>query len=508
MFHRYTLRPLPLIALVIAGCSLAPTYQRPEIAAPDAYRESVSPQLAALPWKSAAVDAAPDAPWQIFDLPELSGLLARLEAANPSLAVARARYRQAGALIDQASAGRWPSINANASNIRSRTGAAEATTTDSLGLSGSWELDLWGRIGDTIVADEAAARASAADLAGVRFSLQAQLVQALLSLRIVEAQRRLLDATVADYERYVQLTADRTRFGVASRADLAQAQSQLHSVRAQAISTGVKRAQYEHAIAVLVGETPASFSLPPVPNAEATLRAPLRSPSDSSVPEVRPGSGNTHAAIFDQVPALPAIPLEAPSALLERRPDIVAAERRVAAANAEIGVANAAYFPMLTLSGTSSRRGASWSDVFSAPTRLWSVGPALAASIFDGGKLRAQKAQAVAAWEQSAGSYRQAVLAAFQEVEDQLATLRVLADEAKVQDEAVQAARVSAELTLAQYRAGTTGSLQVIVSNSALLSAERSALDLHQSRLTAAVTLIRALGGGWQADAPAAASVL
>ncbi|MBI5791477.1 MAG: TolC family protein [Rhodocyclales bacterium] len=495
MPHRHPLYPFAIgIVVLLAGCSLAPPYQVPEIATPNAYREAIPPQAAGLPWKPAAGDAAPQAAWEVFDLPELSGLLARLEAANASLAVARARHVQAAALIDQAGAGRLPSISGNAANTRSRSGTAAPTTTESIGLAASWEVDLWGRVGDAVAADTASANASAADLAGVRLSLQAQLVQALLSLRIVEAQRRLLDATVADYERYVQLTAARVRFGVAGRSELAQAESQLHSAAAQAVETGVQRAQLEHAIAVMVGAAPANFNLPPRPDADLALRAPLR---DAAA--VEPGSGTTHAGIFSQVPALPAVPLAAPSTLLERRPDIAAAERRVAAANAQIGVAQAAFFPVLSLSGSAGRRGASWSELSTAPARLWSLGPALALSLFDGGLRSAQKAQAVGAWEQSAATYRQTVLTAFQEVEDQLATLRVLADEARIQDKAVQAARVGAELTLAQYRAGTIGSLQVIVTNSALLNAERASLDLHNRRLAAAVTLMRALGGGWQA---------
>jgi NodT family efflux transporter outer membrane factor (OMF) lipoprotein len=295
----------------------------------------------------------------------------------------------------------------------------------------------------------------------------------------------------------VQLTADRVRFGVAGRSELAQAETQLRSAEAQAIETDVQRAQLEHAIAVLVGEVPANFSLSSRPGSEGTLRAPLR---DSATREPESGLGSTHASIFGQVPALPTVPLAAPSTLLERRPDIAAAERRVAAANSQIGVAQAAFFPVLSLSGAAGRRAGNWTDLLAAPARLWSFGPSLAATLFDGGLRSSQKAQAIAAWQQSAAAYRQTVLAAFQEVEDQLATLRVLADEARVQDKAVQAARLGAELTLAQYRAGTIGSLQVIVTNGALLSAERAALDLHSRRLSAAVILIRALGGGWQGD--------
>lgn len=502
---RRTLRPLSAaigLSLLLGGCSFIPPYLLPEFAIKSSYHEDVPPAQAEGPWKIAETEAVPQAHWQVFDLPELPGLLERLEKANATLAVSQARYNQAAALIDQASAGLYPTLNGNAGTTRARTNGANAATatTSSIGLASSWEIDLWGRLRATVEANEASAKASAADLAGVRLALQAQLVQSLLSLRVVEVQRELLDATVADYRRYVQLTTDRVRFGVASRADLAQAESQLRSVEAQAVETGVQRAQLEHAIAVLVGELPANFTLPERPAGDPALRAQLRALGDNP----QPGSGTTHSGIFDLVPALPGVPLNAPSTLLERRPDIAAAERRAASANAQVGVAKAAFFPVLSLSGTAGLRSTVWDNILSAPSRYWSIGPALAAPLFDAGLRRAQKAQAIAAWDQAAATYRQTVLAAFQEVEDQLSTLRILADEARIQGEAVKAARVSAELTQAQYRAGIASSLQVIVANGALLSAERSALDLHNRRLTAAVVLIRALGGGWQgaADTP------
>lgn len=495
---RRSLRPLlPILgfSLAFGGCSLIPPYLLPKFDTSSDYHEAVAPVQADLPWKIAATEALPQASWQIFELPELPALLGRLESANPSLALAQGRYNQAAALIDQATAGLFPAVNGNAAVSRARNNGttANATTTSSFGLAASWEIDLWGRLRAAVDANEASAQASAADLAGVRLALQAQLVQSLLALRVVEVQRELLDATVADYRRYVQLTNDRVRFGVASRADQAQAESQLRSAEAQAVETGVPRAQLEHAIAALVGELPANFKLPARPAGDPALRAQLRGLGDNP----QPGSGTTHASIFDLVPALPTVPLSAPSTLLERRPDIAAAERRAAAANAQVGVARAAFFPVLSLTGTAGQRSTVWSDILTAPARFWSVGPALLAPLFDAGLRRSQKAQAIALWDQSAASYRQTVLAAFQEVEDQLATLRILADEARIQGEAVKAARVSAELTQAQYRAGVASSLQVIVANNALLTAERSALDLHNRRLSAAVVLIRALGGGW-----------
>jgi outer membrane protein TolC len=223
-----------------------------------------------------------------------------------------------------------------------------------------------------VEADEASAKASAADLAGVRLSLQAQLVQTLLSLRVVEIQRQLLDATVADYRRYVQLTADRVRFGIASGADLAQAESQLRSVEAQGIETGVQHAQLEHAIAVLVGELPSTFKLPEIPADQTTWRAPLRSQGEQQAK--LPGSGSTHASVLTRVPSLPVVPLNAPSTLLERRPDIAAAERRATAANAQIGVARAAFFPVLSLTASGGQRSSVWADILSAPARYRSIG--------------------------------------------------------------------------------------------------------------------------------------
>ncbi|MBI4740595.1 MAG: TolC family protein [Betaproteobacteria bacterium] len=509
------------IAASLAACSFAPPLQLQSVEPPANYREAQTPTRAQLPWKfadsaangvadgAAAGEALARAPWEVFALPELPGLLARLETANASLAVSRARYRQAAALIDQASAGLFPAVSGSLAATRARSsGQTPPTTTDSLSLSASWEIDLWSRLRGTVDANEASAKASAADLAGVRLALQAQLVQALLSLRVVEVQRQLLDATVADYERYLQLTADRVRFGVASRADLALAETQLRSAQAQAIETGVQRAQLEHAVAVLAGELPATFRLPPRPIATTVLRAPLRGTDNmpDGARSAQPGSGTAHAGIFDLVPALPAVPLDTPSTLLERRPDIAAAERRAAAANAQVGVAHSAFFPILSLSASGGQRSSIWSELLGTPARFWSIGPALVAPLFDGGLRGAQKAQAVAAWEQASATYRQTVLAAFQEVEDQLAALRILAEEADVQQQAVKAARVAAELTQAQYRAGVASSLQAIVSNGALLSAERAALDLHNRRLIAAVVLIRALGGGWQATDPATGS--
>ncbi|MEY2632491.1 MAG: hypothetical protein RIR00_1145 [Pseudomonadota bacterium] len=509
-----------ILLLGLAGCSSVPEQTLPELPVPERYLEAQPPQQAALPWAPATRALADAAPWAVFDLPELPGLLARLDAANANLALARGRYDQAASLIRQARAALYPTLNGNAAVSRGQASAAAgAQTTDSLGLSASWELDVWGRLRGTVAANTASAEASAADLAGSRLALQAQLVQALLSLRVVAVQRQLLEATVADYRRYRALTGERVRFGIASRADLAQADSQLKSAEALAVETGVQQAQLRHALAVLVGELPSQFELPDTAARPAPLRAPLRAevgappaPAAAGTPERREnrdagrspalkpdagGPGDIHPPVLGLAPGLPPVPLTAPSTLLQRRPDIVAAERRAAAANAQIGVAATAYYPVLSLGVTLGQKATSWDALFSTPARVWSLGPALATTLFDAGLRRAQQAQALASWDQAAASYRQTTLAAFQEVEDQLATLRILADEARIQDEAVAAARSSAELSLAQYRAGTATSLQVITANAQLLNTERTALELHSRRLSAAVTLIRALGGGW-----------
>lgn len=551
-----------LVSLGLSACSLIPPHLLPDFMLPEDYRET-RPQAAdserpvAPPGWKLAGDALPPvaAPWALFQLPELPELLARQEAESADLAVYRARLAQAAAVLDQAQAGLWPGLSASAGSTRARTpasgsgggtGNGSIATSHSASLSSSWEIDLWGRLRATAEASKAAAAAADADLAGARLSAQAQLVQTLLNLRVVDLQKQLLEASVADYRVHRDLTAARVRYGVAGPADLAQAESQLRSAEAQAIDTGVQRAQYEHALAVLLGELPARFQLPALP-AAAALRAPLRvtqpggsdalpltsalagadsmlgkpaaqglsaaegsrvaggakMPTSDSALQATAGSEDVRS-LLAAAPVLPEIPLQAPSVLLERRPDIAAAVRRTEAANARVGVARAAFFPVLSLSASLGGRASSWGDVFDAPARLWSVGPALTLPLFDAGLRSAQKAQAEAAREESVAAYRQTVLAAFREVEDQLAAGRILAEEAVVQAAAVQAAQDNARLLALQYQAGTASSLQLIVANAARLSAEKTALDLHLRRLTVAVTLIRALGGGWAAEKPPA----
>jgi NodT family efflux transporter outer membrane factor (OMF) lipoprotein len=331
----------------------------------------------------------------------------------------------------------------------------------------SWEVDLWGRVRRTVEASEASAQASVADLESAKLSAQAQLAEDYFLLRVQDTQIRLLNDTVDAYQRSLQLTRNQYAVGVAARADVAQAETQLKSTQAQAIDAGILRAQLEHAIAVLLGKAPADFSIA----AEVVTTE------------------------------FPAIPTGLPSELLERRPDIAAAERRTAAANAQIGVAEAAFFPSLTLSATGGFQSSVMSELFSLPSRYWSIGSTLAQVIFDAGLRRAQTDQAIATYDENVANYRQTVLLGFQDVEDNLAALRILEQEAAVQDEAVKAARESLTITLNQYRAGTANYLAVVVAQAIALSNERTALGILGRRLAASVALIKALGGGWNAAA-------
>ena len=343
-----------------------------------------------------------------------------------------------------------------------------------MGLDFSWELDLWGRIRRTVESNQASAQASAGDLESARLSFQAELAQDYFQLRTVDAQKQLLDATVAAFEKSLELTKNQYASGVASQADVVQAETQLKTTQAQAIDVGVQRAQLEHAIALLIGKPASTFSLP---------TAPL-----TATP--------------------PPIPVGVPSALLERRPDIAAAERRVAAANAEIGVAVAAFFPTVTLSASSGFESSSLSQWLTAPSRFWSVGPSISETVFDGGLRRAQTDFARAGYDASVGTYRQTVLTAFQAVEDNLAALRILEQEAQVQDEAVQGAQKSVTLTTNQYKAGTVSYLNVITAQTIALTNETTAVQIRGRRMSAAVLLIQALGGGWNAaDLPSTQAV-
>lgn len=455
---------------VLGGCKAGPDYVRPAAEAPAAYKEAGN-------WKPAQPrdDAIRGKWWEIFRDRHLDALVEQIDISNQNLRLAEANFRQARALVDSSRAGLYPTVTGNLSVIRSRspagvvggTTAGRTITNHTASLDASWDADLWGRLRRTLEGSEAGAQASAADLALARLSAQADLVSNYFQLRILDAQQQLLDDTVAALRKSLELTNNRYVAGVAGKVDLVQAETLLLSTQAQAIDTGVQRAQFEHAIAVLLGKPPAEFSIE---------RAP--------------------AAI-----AMPEIPVGVPSELLERRPDIAGAERRVAAANAQIGVAKAAFFPSLMLSPSLGYRSTDLSQWFTLPSRFWSLGPALAQSIFDAGLRRAAEAQSIAAYDASVATYRQTVLAGFQEVEDNLAALRLLEEEAKVQDDAVRAAREAVVLTINQYKAGTVSYLNVVTLQSTQLSNERAAAGILGRRLAASVALIRALGGGWQVPA-------
>lgn len=461
-----------LSALLLAGCAAGPAYQRPAVPAAQ-YKEAAS-----LPaWKYAEpADAAHRGQWwRIYGDTRLDELIEEAAKANQNILASEARYRQALALSDAARASLFPALNLNAS-VRRGSGSGTGNTGDNiatsrrLSLDASWEADLWGRVRNLADANALAADASAADHAAAILAVQSAVAQLYFQVRIADAQQRLLDDTVQAYERSLQLTQNRLRAGVATQGDVAQAQAQLKSTQAQALDNRVQRAQLEHTLAVLLGRTPSQFSLKPDPQPETGGRA-----------------------ISVKVPVVPA---GLPSALLERRPDVAAAERRVAAANAGIGAAQAAIFPTLTLTASGGFQGTS-SEWLSLPNRVWTLGPALAASLFDGGLRRAQVNNAIATYDATAAAYRQTVLGSIQEVEDALVSLAVLEQEADALDAAVQAARESEQQMLNRYQAGTVDYLGVVTVQTTALTAERNALTVLGRRLAASVALVKALGGGW-----------
>ena len=452
----------------VSGCSVGPDYKRPDVETPAAYKEAGN-------WKPAEPrDAAARGKWwAMFGDAQLDGLMAQVDVSNQSIAAAEAQLRQASALTAQSRAGWWPTVTGTLQETRSKssqtTGPIVGTTSGkrtiySAPLNASWEADLWGKVRRAVESGEASEQASAADLVNARLSVQAELAQDYFQLRAFDSQKALLEATAAAYARTLELTMNRYNAGVVSRADVAQAETQLQSTRAQALDVGLQRAQLEHAIAVLLGKPAGSFAL-------------------------------ERGALAAAPPPVPAAGL--PAELLERRPDIAAAERRMAAANAQIGVARSAFFPAATLSAAYGVQSATLQDWFTLPSRFWSLGPALALTLFDGGKRAAVSDQAVASYDQSVATYRGAVLTAFKEVEDNLAALRVLGEEAAVQAEAVKAAQLALDISLNQYRAGIITILQVVQAQTAALSSQRAALDVQSRRVAASVLLVKALGGAW-----------
>jgi NodT family efflux transporter outer membrane factor (OMF) lipoprotein len=473
MQKRFTLL---LIGATLSACAVGPDYQRPQSAVPTAYKEAQNDK-----WKIAvpADQVQRGNWWEIFADEQLNALQAQLIASNQNVAAAEAAYRQARAAAQAARSAFFPTLGLNAAATRgfsanSSSGGSQSVSTttntapitqNSATLDASWEVDVWGRIRREVEAGNANAQASGADLAAALLSAQAELAQNYFQLRVLDAQQELFDRTVADYEKSLQLTRNQYAVGVASRADVAQAEAQLKAAQAQAVDNDLSRAQLEHAIAILVGKAPSDI---------AVARAPV-------------------------VETQPKIPLELPSSLLERRPDIAAAERRVIAANAQIGVVRAAYFPTLGISASGGYRSSSFADWFSAPHRFWSVGPELAATVFDGGLRNAKNKQAIAAYDQTVANYRQTVLSGLQEVEDNLVALDRLDKELQYQQQAVRAAREALQLVNNQYKAGTVSYLNVITAEATAFNNERSLLQVRGRQFSASILLIKALGGGWSA---------
>lgn len=449
-----------LASVVLSGCVLGPDYQRPDSSVPLEFRHTPGWKVAQPAKLSSAV-----AWWSLYQDASLADLLKQLEASNQNLRAAEAAWREARALVGGSRSALYPQATGQVGT--SRTGNDQGVNkSNEVALGLSWQLDMWGQVRRQVEASEASAQASAAECAGVRLSQQAELVQNYLQLRVIDEHMRLLDATVKAYQRSLQLTENRYKAGVVTRADVSQALTQLKNTQAQRLDLDWQRARYEHAIAVLIGSTPNAVQV----------------------------------ASVETLPRLPALPIAVPSALLERRPDIAAAERQVMAANAQIGVAQTAYFPDLTLSASGGYRGSNLADWISMPNRFWSIGPQFAMTLFDAGLRRSKVEQAEARYDQQVARYRQTTLQAIGEVEDALVQLNVLAEEIQVQREALAASQDTLRLTENQYQAGMVDYLAVTNAQTIALNSQRTLLNLLGTQLTASVQLISALGGGWQME--------
>lgn len=453
-----------LLTLPLAACTAGPDYVRPQAAIPPAFKESKG-------WKQAQPrDTLLSGKWwEIFNDSRLNGLEEQI-AANPSIIQAEARYRQAQHRVQSAQSAFFPLLNLTGMTNRFRAASGQSVAVSGVrslfGAAGAiaWEPDLWGGVRRQVEANTGNAQASAATLQALRLSSQAALADDYFQLEVLDAQKTLLDETAAAYGKTLEITQNRYQAGIAGKSDVAQAETQLESARALAINLGVQRAKLEHAIAVLIGKSPAELSL---------SLAPLNA---------RP----------------PPIPASLPSELLERRPDIAAAERNIAAANAQIGVAKAAYYPSLNLAATNGFQASALDTLFKATSRYWALGPAGAAlTLFDGGAKNARYRQAIDSFDASVAAYRQTVLTGLQEVEDNLAALRILEEEKQVRDKAVASANQALALTINQYKAGTVSYLNVMTAQTAALSNRQTAVQLHGESMSASVLLIKALGGGW-----------
>ena len=464
-FFPAVLAPLVLLA----GCTVGPKYRTPTVATPEAYKETKD-------WKIATPQdaAVREKWWEIYGDPELNSLEEQVNVSNQSIAAAAASYEQARASVRQARAQYFPTVTFNPSvlnerqNVFRQQSTATATsnpsfTTYSLPFDAAWEPDLWGRVRNTVRASAAGAQASAADLQNTRLSMQAELAADYFLLQGQDALIKLLDQTVAAYQESLRLNQVLFSTGIGSDENVAQAETQLESIEALDTNLGILRAQYEHAIGLLVGKPASSFSI---------AAAPLHIPP-------------------------PDIPLGIPSQLLERRPDVAAAERSVAQANAQIGVATAAFYPNVTLSASAGLESTVASSLFTWPSRVWSVGPSLAETIFDGGLRRATVEQFQAAYDVAVANYRNTVLTAFQQVEDNIAELRILSVELGQQDRAVKSADRNLQLATDRYRLGIDPYLNVITAQTTLLSNQQTGVNLRILQMTSSVNLVKALGGGW-----------
>jgi len=460
---------LVLTGVLLSACAVGPDYQRPELAVPQQFN-AVDGWTQANP--SDALERG--AWWELYADPQLNALVAKLNSNNQSVAQAEAQFRQAQALVRNARGAFLPSADLSVGKTRSSQGTGSSNSSLTSSSSGirdtlnaqvgvSWEADVWGKLRRGLEANEASAEASYADLAAMRLSQQSELVQNYLQLRVIDQQKRLLEATVEAYERSLKMSENQYRAGISGKDAVAQAQTQLRNTQASLIDLIWQRAQFENAIAVLTGQPPTGFKL----------------------------------AEINDIPKLPAIPVSVPSQLLERRPDIASAERSIIAANANIGVAKAAYYPDFSLSLSGGYSSSQYQDWISAPNRFWSVGPKISLPLFDGGQRSTEVDRNEAVYDQTVAKYRQTVLDGFREVENYRIQLKVLGDETVVQEQALESARESLRLTTNQYKAGLIAYLDVVNVQTTTLSTERSVLNLLQSRLIASVQLIAALGGGW-----------
>ena len=463
LMHETTPFRLTLLALVIglAGCSVGPAYQVPSTPQPAAFKELAG-------WVPAApADALERGPWwQLFNDPILNELANGIEVSNQNVAAAVANYAQARALVQQQRAALFPSVNLQLSGDRSGVRGQGADNAYRLNLGGSWEPDVWGRLRAGVTSAQAGAQATAADLASARLSAQGELAANYFTVRQLDAARALLADTIAGYERVLTITQNRFNVGIVARTDVLQAQTQLANARNDELSLVRQRAQAEHAIAILLGKAPSDFTLAPLPEWRVTV---------------------------------PEVPVGVPSTLLQRRPDIAAAERDVAAANADIGIARSAYFPNIGLSASGGTVGSRVSDLFSVSNAAWSFGLSAAQSLFNAGATRASVAAAEARHQAAVARYRQTVLNAFADVEDQLTATRVLAQQQDLRRQASEAASLVEQQILNQYKAGQVSYTEVVQAQVTALNARRALVQVQADRQTVAVALIQALGGGWHA---------